>query len=58
MFFGWDERNRYNTNKTQIEMNTMLTTLLELELAGTVETLREEVNTLSTELDLTSYLFK
>jgi len=43
------------TNKTQIEANTMLTTLLELELAGTVETLRGEICMLSNELELTGY---
>ena len=36
-------------------MNTMLTTLLELELAGTVETLGDEIYMLSRELDLTGY---
>ena len=33
----WDRRNRRNSLKTQIEMNILLATLLELELTGILE---------------------
>ena len=41
--------------KTQIEMNILLAILLELELAGTVETLGREICMLSTEMDPSGY---
>ena len=39
--------------KTQIEMNILLATLLELELTGTVENIGGQVSRLAAELDNT-----
>ena len=39
--------------KTQIEMNILLATLLELELTGTLENIRVQVYRLATELNVT-----
>ncbi len=39
--------------KTQIEMNILLATLLELELTGTLENIGGQIYTLATELDIT-----
>ena len=39
--------------KTQIEMNILLATLLELELTGTLENIKGQTNRLVTELDNT-----
>ena len=41
--------------KTQIEMNILLATLLELELTGTVENIGSQIYRLATELDITAY---
>ena len=41
--------------KTQIEMNILLATLLELELTGTVENIGGPIYRLATELDITAY---
>ncbi len=47
----WDRRNRRNSLKTQIEMNILLATLLELELTGTLENIGGQIFRLATELD-------
>ena len=39
--------------KTQIEMNILLATLLELELTGTLENIRGQISRLATELNVT-----
>ena len=39
--------------KTQIEMNILLATLLELELTGTLENIRGQIFRLATELNVT-----
>ena len=39
--------------KTQIEMNILLATLLELELTGTLENIRGQIYRLVAELDIT-----
>ncbi len=39
--------------KTQIEMNILLATLLELELTDTLENIGGQIYTLATELDIT-----
>ena len=39
--------------KTQIEMNILLATLLELELTGTLETIGGQIYRLAAELDIT-----
>ena len=39
--------------KTQIEMNILLATLLELELTGTLEKIRGQIYRLATELNVT-----
>ena len=39
--------------KTQIEMNILLATLLELELTGTLENIGSQIYRLTTELDNT-----
>ena len=39
--------------KTQIEMNILLATLLELELTGTLENIGGQIYRLATELDIT-----
>ena len=39
--------------KTQIEMNILLATLLELELTGTLENIRGQIYMLSAELNVT-----
>ena len=39
--------------KTQIEMNILLATLLELELTGTLENIGDQIYKLATELDIT-----
>ena len=41
--------------KTQIEMNILLATLLELELTGTVENIGGQIYRLAAELDITAY---
>ena len=41
--------------KTQIEMNILLATLLELELTGTVENIGSQIYRLAAELDITAY---
>ena len=41
--------------KTQIEMNILLATLLELELTGTVENIGCQIYRLAAELDITAY---
>ena len=41
--------------ETQIEMNILLATLLELELTGTVENIGGQIYRLATELDITAY---
>jgi len=38
--------------KTQIEMNILLATLLELELTGTLENIGDQIYRLSAELDI------
>ena len=38
--------------KTQIEMNILLATLLELELTGTLENIRGQIYRLAVELDI------
>ena len=47
----WDRKNRRNSLKTQIEMNILLATLLELELTGTLENIGSQIFRLATELD-------
>ena len=49
----WDRRNRRNSLKTQIEMNIFLSTLLELELTGTLENIGGQIYRLAAELDIT-----
>ena len=44
--------------KTQINVNTMLATLLELKFAGTVVTIKAEIYMLSAEMGFNSYRFK
>ena len=39
--------------KTQIEMNILLATLLELELTGTLENIGGQIYSLAAELDIT-----
>ena len=39
--------------KTQIEMNILLATLLELELTGTVENIGDQIYRIAAELDIT-----
>ena len=39
--------------KTQIEMNILLATLLELELTGTLENIGSQIYRLAAELDIT-----
>ena len=41
--------------KTQIEMNILLATLLELELTGTLENIGGQIYRLAAELDITVY---
>lgn len=41
--------------KTQIEMNILLATLLELELTGTLENIGGQIYRLAAELDITAY---
>ena len=41
--------------KTQIEMNILLATLLELKLTGTVENIGSQIYRLAAELDITAY---
>ena len=41
--------------KTQIEMNILLATLLELELTGTVENIGSQIYRLAAELDITAF---
>ena len=41
--------------KTQIEMNILLATLLELELTGNVENIGSQIYRLAAELDITAY---
>ena len=42
-----------NHAKTQIEMNILLATLLELELTGTLENIGGQIFSLAAELDIT-----
>ena len=42
-----------NQAKTQIEMNILLATLLELELTGTLENIGGQIYRLATELNIT-----
>ena len=44
--------------KTQIEMNILLATLLELELTGTLENIGGQIFMLASELDITVHRFK
>ena len=44
--------------KTQIEMNILLATLLELELTGTLENIWSQIYMLATEPDITVHWFK
>ena len=44
--------------KTQIEMNILLATLLELELTGTLENIGGQIYRLAAELNITVHLFK
>ena len=44
--------------KTQIEMNILLATLLELELTGTLENIGGQIYRLATELDITVHRIK
>ena len=44
--------------KTQIETNILLATLLELELTGTVENIGGQIYRLAAELDITAYWYK
>ena len=44
--------------ETQIEMNILLATLLELELTGTLENIGGQIYRLAAELDITVHLFK
>ena len=44
--------------KTQIEMNILLATLLELELTGTLENIGGQIFMLAAELDVTVHRFK
>ena len=48
---GIEEIEAINT-KTQIEINILLATLLELELTGTVENIRGQIYKLAAELDI------
>ena len=41
--------------KTQIEMNILLATLLELELTGTLENIGSQIYRLAAEQDITAY---
>ena len=41
--------------KTQLEMNILLATLLELVLTGTVENIVSQIYRLAAELDITAY---
>ena len=50
---GWIEEIDAIQAKTQIEMNILLVTLLELELTGTLENIGGQIYRLAAELDIT-----